>query len=106
MWKITFFNEKVHQQALRTPHGIRVRLLKLLELMEQYGPDLGMPHTHSMGDGLFEIRVKAKEGLGRFFYCTQIKETIVILHSFVKKEQKTPKRHLEIAFTRLKEVKS
>ena len=72
--------------------------------MEQHGPDLGMPHTRSMGNGLFEIRAKAKEGLGRFFYCTKINKQIVILHGFIKKEQKTPKTHLKIAQARLKEV--
>jgi len=105
MWEVIFFNEKIEQQILRMPRGIRVRLLKLLELMEQHGPNLGMPHTRSMGNELFEIRAKAKEGLGRFFYCTKIQNQIVILHSFIKKEQKTPKKHLEIAQKRLREVK-
>jgi hypothetical protein len=29
--------------------------------MELFGPDLGMPHTRSMGGGLFELRIKAPE---------------------------------------------
>lgn len=58
------------------------------------------------GDGLFELRLKAQEGIGRVFYCTLIGKRIVILHSFVKKTQKTPTNELNIATLRLKEVKS
>ena len=63
-----------------------------------------MPHTKSLGEGLFEIRAKADEGIGRAFFCTLIGRRIVILHGFVKKTEKTPKRELAIARDRLKEV--
>ena len=33
--------------------------------MEIFGPDLGMPHTRAMGQGLFELRLKAAEGIAR-----------------------------------------
>lgn len=72
--------------------------------MLEFGPNLGMPHTRSMGDRLFELRVKSKEGIARVFYCTLIGERKVILHNFVKKTQKTPNRELKIARCRLKEV--
>jgi len=88
------------------PDGIRVRFLKLLEIIRFRGPDLGMPHSRALGGGLFEIRAKAPEGVGRFFYCTRIGKEIIVLHSFVKKTQQTPQKHLEIARNRLKELKS
>jgi len=40
--------------------------------MEEYGPNLGMPHTRALGNGLFEIRAKAEEGIGRAFFCTMV----------------------------------
>ena len=104
-WKITFFNEAVYEGTKKLPRKIAVRFLKLLEIIEEQGPNLGMPHTRPMGDGLFEIRVKAAEGIGRIFYCTLIKKEIVILHSFVKKTQKTPQKELDIAYKRLSEIK-
>jgi phage-related protein len=58
-----------------------------------------------MGDGLLELRVKGKEGIARAFYCTLVGQRIVMLHSFVKKTEKTPQRELEIARRRLQEVK-
>jgi phage-related protein len=57
-----------------------------------------------MGDGLFELRIKAAEGIARVFYCTVVDRRVVILHQFVKKTDKTPPKELEIARRRMKEV--
>jgi len=57
-----------------------------------------------MGGGLFEIRARGKEGIGRSLFCTAKDREIVILHSFIKKTQKTPKKELEMARKRLKEL--
>jgi phage-related protein len=73
--------------------------------MEIYGPDLGMPHTRAMGEGLFELRLKAGEGIARVFYCTLVGRRIVMLHQIVKKSEKTPPRELDVARRRMKEVK-
>jgi phage-related protein len=73
--------------------------------MQVFGPHLGMPFTRPMGDGLFEIRAKGKEGIGRAFFCTTVGSTIMILHAFIKKTQKTPHRDLELARRRLQEVR-
>ena len=72
--------------------------------MEVYGPDLGMPHTRAMGEGLFELRLKAPEGIARVFYCTIVSRRIVMLHQFVKKSNKTPRRELDIARKRMREI--
>ena len=73
--------------------------------MEIYGPDLGMPHTRAMSDGLFELRLKAGEGIARVFYSTLVGRRIVMLHQFAKKSDKTRRKELETARRRLKEVK-
>jgi phage-related protein len=73
--------------------------------MEIYGPDLGMPHTRAMGAGLFELRLKATEGIARVLYCMLSNRGIVMLHQFVKKSEKTPRKALDIARRRMREVK-
>ena len=90
---------------LALPAAFVARFLRYAERMEIYGPDLGMPHTRAMGDGLFELRLKAAEGIARVFYCTVVDRRIVVLHQFVKKSDKTPRKELEVARRRLKEVK-
>jgi phage-related protein len=72
--------------------------------MEIYGPDLGIPHTRAMGGGLFELRIKAAEGIARVLYCTRVERRIVFLHQFVKKTDRTPPKELQIARQRMKEV--
>ena len=71
----------------------------------EFGSNLGMPHTRAMKDGLFELRIKGKEGIARVFYCTVVDQRIVMLHGFITKSQKTPKKELNIARQRMAEVK-
>ena len=74
-------------------------------MIEEFGPALGKPYTASIGGGLFEIRSKGKEGIGRSLYCMVKGKEIIVLHSFIKKSQKTPKKELNLAKKRIKEVK-
>jgi phage-related protein len=69
-------------------------------------PTFGMPHTKVVKDGLFELRMKSKEGIGRVFFCTLVNKRIVMLHSLIKKTQKTPSRDLKVAISRMNEVKA
>ncbi len=105
IWTITYHSESVLAAIESWPVALRARYARLTERVQVYGPDLGMPHTRSMGDGLFEIRVKGAEGIGRAFYCTVVGKKIVVLHAFIKKDQKTPRRHIDTARKRLAEVK-
>ena len=57
-WTITFFNTKVEAETLAFPPGILGNPLHILEMIEEFGPAIGKPHTAPMGDGLFEIRAK------------------------------------------------
>jgi len=72
--------------------------------MLEFGASPGMPHTKAIKDGLFELRIKSKEGIARVFYCTKVGKRIVMLHVFVKKTQRTPKKELKLATQRMKEV--
>jgi phage-related protein len=104
-WTVTFYSSTVEAEVLALSAGFVARFVRYAERMEIYGPDLGMPHTRAMGDGLLELRLKAVEGIARVFYCTVVGHRIVVLHQFVKKTEKTPRKELEVARRRLKEVK-
>lgn len=103
-WQIIYFNEKLEKDILCLPDGLLARYLRLTDLMLEFGANLGSPHTKPLEKGLFELRVKGKEGIARVFYCTKIGKKIIMLHSFVKKSQKTPKKEIKIAKSRMKEV--
>ena len=104
-WNIEYFNNDVESSILSLPDGLLARYLRLTDMMIVHGSNLGLPHTKSLSNGLFELRLKSKEGIGRVFYCTKVGKNIVMLHSFVKKSQKIPKNEMDIALKRLSEVK-
>jgi phage-related protein len=103
-WRVTFYSAAFQKELLQLPAGFVVRFLRYAERMELYDPDLGMPHSRAMGQGLFELRLTVAEGIVRVFYCTLVGRRIVMLHQFIKKSEKTPRKALEIARTRMKEV--
>ncbi len=103
-WQITYYNERVQRDVWAMPAGIVADYLRLTDAMALYGAALRMPHSRAMGGGLFELRPKGPEGIGRVFYCTQVGKTIVVLHSFVKKTQETPDAEMRVARKRLKDV--
>ena len=103
-YSISYYSESVQADILGLPVGILADYLRLTDLLEEFGPSLRMPHSRAMGDGLFELRPKGREGIGRVFYCYLIGQRIVVLHSFIKKTQETPRRELKIATARMHEV--
>lgn len=104
-WKITYYNEVTEKMVLALPDMLLARYVRLTEIMQENGPNVGMPHTKAMGEGLFELRIKGKEGIARVFYCTVVRHKIVMLHAFIKKQQETPLKELRLAKLRFKEVK-
>jgi len=78
----------------------------MVELLMEFGPNLRMPHSRAIGGGLFELRPRGKEGVGRVFYCFVVRQRVVILHAFQKKTEGTPKKEIGIARRRMKVVQN
>ena len=103
-YEILFFGSSVQALIEKWPIGIYASFIRIAEQMVFSGPNLGMPYTKAMGGGLFEIRARGPEGIGRAFFCCIKGKRIVILHGFVKKTQATPIKELRLAKQRMKEV--
>lgn len=54
---------------------------------------------------MFEMRLKGAEGIAHVLYCALVGRRMVVLHSFVKKTDKTPSQYLLLSRKRLKEIK-
>ena len=104
-YSVTYYSEDVQDDILALPDTLAARYVVLTRRMVVLGPNLGEQHTKAFGDGLFELRLKGAEGIARVFFCTLVGRRIVMLHSFIKKSNKTPQRELAIAESRLKEIK-
>jgi phage-related protein len=105
-WRVSFYSARVEGSALELPAGLLARFLRYAETMETYGPHLGMPHTRSLGGGLYELRLKGPEGIGRVLYTDVPTQRIVVVHVLVKKSERIPLKELETARRRLKEVRN
>jgi phage-related protein len=105
-WVIEYYNQNIQEWIDKMPVGIRAAYARLTELLVEFGMDLRLPHSKAIGNGLFELRPKGKEGIARIFYCTLVGRRIIVLHGFIKKTQETPSSELEIAIRRMKEVKN
>ena len=102
---IEYYSEAVQDEILNLPDSLAARFIVLTRRITAVGPNLGPPHTDAFGDGLVELRLKGQDGIARVFFCTLVGRRVMMLHSFVKKTQKTPPREIELARNRMKEVK-
>ena len=105
-WKIEYYSENVQREILNLPAGLLARYIHLTDRMIDFGPNLGMPHTRPMDGGLFELRVRAAEGIARVFFFARTGQRILMLHQFVKKSPKTPPKEIKIARRRMKEMQT
>jgi phage-related protein len=104
IWTVLLFessrNEKPVEQFIKNQQPqAKAKILHKVTLLQQYGTQLGMPHSKKLGFGVYELRIRGKEEI-RILYCFKNK-TVYLLHSFKKQTQKTPKKELEIAVQRL-----
>ena len=87
------------------PVKLRARLIRLLEMVENVGLEvLREPHVKHLDGKLWELRVRAEEGIARGIYVTAAQRRVVVLHVFAKKSRKTPRRALATARERTKQV--
>jgi len=74
------------------------KIIKLVNLLEQFGSALRMPYSKQVAPHLFELRIRGKEEV-RIFYCFH-KGAVVFVHACQKKSQQLPLREIEYARTK------
>jgi phage-related protein len=105
-YSIEYFHSRVKAEIESRPAGVLADYTRIVELLMEFGPQLRVPHSRPMGDGLFELRPRGSEGIGRVFYCFVVDQHVIVLHAFIKKTQETPERELKLARRRMKEVQN
>lgn len=105
-YSIAYYHVRVQEEIESWPVGILADYARIVELLMTFGPKLRMPHSRPMGGGLFELRPRGREGIGRLLYCFVAGQRIVILHAFIKKTRETPEQELKIAKKRMKEAQN
>jgi len=103
-YSIEYFHPKVLAEIEAWPVDVLADYTRIIELLVDFSPNLRLPHSRAMGEGIFELRPRGKSGIGRAIYCFLAGKNIVVLHAFIKKTQQTPDRELKIARKRMKEI--
>ena len=106
MWVVKY-DERLEEWLETVPADIKAKVLRIVEMLVIFGPhNVREPYIkHVEGQKkLFEIRARGKDGIARVFYCTISEQKIILLHGFIKKSDKTPKREIDIAIKRMQEV--
>ena len=76
------------------------KTLRTIDLLEKFGNKLTLPHSKKISGGLFELRMRGRQEV-RIFYCFH-KNTIYLLHGFIKKFQRIPNKELRLAQAKYK----
>lgn len=106
MWSVETLGKIVDDEIARWPADLRARLVRVAALIEEVGLEQLPGGTIKHVEGrLWELRLTTKSGISKAIYVTTSGKRLVIVHAYVKKTEKLPKRHLELARQRAKEVK-
>ena len=76
---------------------MRAKLERSINLLQQAGPELRLPYSEHLEDGIFEVRAKQGSNITRVLYFFFVGKKIILTNGFVKKTQKTPKNELTLA---------
>ena len=87
------------------PEKHQSKAFREIELLAECGTALKEPHVKHIEEDIWELRIKFSSDISRIFYFTWRAETIVLLHGFLKKTQRTPKSELETAKRRMNDYK-
>ncbi len=75
---------------------MRAKTLKTIELLENNGTALREPYSKSLGNGIFELRIKQGSDITRVLYFFYYGDKAVLTNGFTKKTNKTPKGQIEV----------
>jgi phage-related protein len=102
-WVVEFFSGQVRAELESLPADVRASFLRISRLIEVEGlHKVREPYVKHLEGPLWEMRMKGKDGIARAAYVTA--RRVVVVRVFPKKTQKTPRREIELALRRAREV--
>jgi phage-related protein len=104
-WSFVFVNAEAKAELDALPADTRASFERIVRLVQAVGLErVHEPYIKHIEDRLWEMRLRGRGGIARALYVTATGRRVVILRVFVKKTQKTPRREIELARQRAKEV--
>jgi phage-related protein len=105
-WSVELLDGEVRSELEAQPKDIVASFLRIVELIEAVGlPQVREPYVKHLEGPLWEMRMRGRDGIARAAYVTASGRRVVVVRVFSKKTQKTPRREIELALRRAKEVR-
>ena len=105
-WTVETLNAAVGAEIEALPRDMRARVARLIGVIQGFGfQALPRDSVKHLDGKLWELRMTGRDGISRAIYVTATGQRIVNVRAFVKKTQQTPRRELDIARQRAKEVR-
>ena len=76
---------------------MRVKMLRTVSLLEEYGTTLRKPYSEHLRNGIFELRAKVGTDISRVLYFFFVGKKAILTNGFIKKTEKTPESEIEKA---------
>ena len=104
-WSFSFVSAEAKAELDALPADVRASFERIIQLVQAVGLErVHEPYIKHIEDRLWEMRLRGRGGIARSLYVTASGRRVVILRTFVKKTQKTPRREIELARKRAREV--
>ena len=105
MWTVGFFSDVAIAEVKALPRDMRSKFERIVAMIEANGLEkMREPYVKHLEGKLWEMRLVGRDGIARSIYVTASGRRIVVLRTFVKKTEKTPRREIEVALERAKDV--
>ena len=104
-WIVELLDARVRDELEALPADMKARFRRIVELIQDHGLErVREPHVKHLEGPLWEMRMRGKDGISRAIYITASGRRVVVVRVFVKKTQKTPRREIDLALERAKEI--
>lgn len=104
MWMVSLTAEAAAELAA-LPADQRARFNRVRQLIEENGLDaVRFPLVRHIEGSLWEIRLQGRDGISRALYVTKSGQRVIVVRVFVKKTEQTPRREIDLALKRAKEI--
>lgn len=105
VWTVLFVSDAAQAELSALPADMRARFARIAELIRDHGlENVREPHVRHLEGKLWELRLSGRAGIAWSVYVTASGKRIVVLRTFIKRTEKTPRRELEIARERARDV--
>jgi phage-related protein len=105
-WSFIFVSAEAKAELDALPLDVRASFERIVRLVQAVGLErVHEPYIKHIEDRIWEMRLRGRDGIARALYVAASGRRVVILRTFVKKTQKTPRREIELARRRATEVR-